>query len=72
MKITSSSTCRKVEIQGGMIDKPRELPNDLRLTLGKNRARQSNNDEQHQTSDVNEANDEQQPMLNLNENKQQR
>ena len=64
-----------MEIQGGMIDKSnpnRELPNDLRLTLGKNRARQSNNDEQHQTSDGNETNDEQQSMLNLNENKQQR
>lgn len=75
LKITSSSTFRKVEIQGGMSEKSnssRDLPNDLRLTLGKNRTRQSNNDDQHQTSDITEPNTEQQSMLNMNENKQQR
>ena len=75
LKITSSSTCRKVEIQGGNAEKTntnKDLPNDLRLTLVKNRAKQSNTDEQHQNNNGNERIDEQQPTSNINEDKQPR
>ena len=81
LKITSSSTCRKVEIQSGNAEKTstnKDLPNDLRLTLVKNRAKQSNPDEQHYNSNGNERTDEeqqqqqQQSTTNTDEEKQPR
>jgi hypothetical protein len=72
LKITSSSTCRKVEIQSGNIDKSgskEPTGGDLRLTLGK-RTKQHNNDQHGANGEP--TIDDLEPTLNNNDNKQQR
>jgi len=71
LKVTSSSTFRKVEIQSGNIDKTtsKGSSNDLRLTLSKNRTKQQNNDDYGTNGDPTINDDEQ--MKSNNDNKQQ-
>jgi hypothetical protein len=77
LKVTSSNSIRKVEIQSGNIDKTisKGSSHDLRLTLSKNRPKQqqSNNDE-HGTNGNQITNDDEQilKIKSNNENKQQR
>jgi hypothetical protein len=72
LKITSSSTCRKVEIQSGNIDKTgsKESSSDLRLTLGKIRTKQQTNDEYGTNGGEPTINDLESTLKN-NDNKQQ-
>ncbi len=77
LKVTSSNSFRKVEIQSGNIDKTtsKGSSHDLRLTLSKNRPKQPNNDD-HDTNDnqlINDDDDEQiVKSKSNNENKHQR
>jgi len=77
LKVTSSNSIRKVEIQSGNIDKTisKGSSHDLRLTLSKNRPKQQqlNNDE-HGTNGNQITNDDEQilKIKSNNENKQQR
>jgi len=77
LKVTSSNSFRKVEIQSGNIDKTtsKGSSHDLRLTLSKNRPKQPNNDD-HDTNDnqlINDDDDEQiVKSKSNNENKNQR
>ncbi len=72
LKVTSSSTFRKVEIQSGHMDKTtsKGSAHDLRLTLSKNRTKQPNNDD-HESNGSQPISDDEQLKSN-NENKQQR
>ena len=71
LKITSSSTSRRVEIQSGNNEKSssnKGSAHDLRLTLGKIRSKQPSIDEHGDPT----INDQESTMKNNNENKQQR
>jgi len=76
LKVTSSNSIRKVEIQSGNIDKTisKGSSHDLRLTLSKNRPKQQLNNDDQETNGNQITNDDEQilKIKSNNETKQQR
>jgi hypothetical protein len=76
LKVTSSNSFRKVEIQSGIIDKTttKGSSHDLRLTLSKNRTTKQSNNDDHQINENQTINDDEQTIKikSNDDNKQQR
>ncbi|CAF1362241.1 unnamed protein product [Adineta steineri] len=75
LKVTSTNSCRKVEIQSDNIHPTitisKEPPQDLRLTLSKNRTKHQNNDDNNTHDQVINRDEQIVTMSAINEDKQQ-